>query len=54
MIKQMIKKNKPTTRPYFLHVALHSNTWIALLQVAVVWSISTLMVCIPVLLYLTK
>jgi hypothetical protein len=51
---QMIKKNKPATRPYFLHVALHSNTWIALLQVAVVWSITTLMVCIPVLLYLTN
>jgi hypothetical protein len=50
----MIQKKKPATRPYFLHVALHSNTWIALLQVAVVWSISTLMVIIPVLLYLTK
>jgi hypothetical protein len=33
---------------------LHSNTWIALLQVAVIWSISTLMVITPVLLYLTK
>jgi hypothetical protein len=50
----MIKKKKHTVRPYFLHVALHSNTWIALLQVAVIWSISTLMVITPVLLYLTK
>jgi hypothetical protein len=47
-------KKKPTTRPYFLHVALHTNTWIALLQVAVIWCITALMVTIPVLLYLTR
>jgi hypothetical protein len=50
----VIKKKKHTVRPYFLHVALHSNTWIALLQVAIICGITALMVTIPVLLYLTK
>ena len=43
-----------TARPYFLHVALHTNTWIALLQMALIWCITALMVTIPVLLYLTR
>jgi hypothetical protein len=47
-------KKKTATRPYFLHVALHSNSWIALLQVALIVCITALMVMIPVLLYLTK
>jgi len=51
---KVIMKKKHTARPYFLHVALHSNTWIALLQVALIWCITALMVTIPVLLYLTK
>ena len=52
--QKVIMKKKPATRPYFLHVALHTNTWIALLQMALIWCITALMVTIPVLLYLTR